>query len=341
MKWEFYKNAKFTCPECGEERFVRMINEKGELYPENVGRCDRENSCGYIYHASKWLKDNPNANQTKSAAEIVRKKRVIDGFYSFSVGLYDQLRDDAFHSNKKYLGWDSKYVCEFSQYLIYELHFTQDYIEDKMNEYRMYEKLELYYEKPYDMNLKSRTSLVYYYLSVNNDIRAIEKIYYNGFKRSKYIPNDILNKQLSNWGKFDIETTEINWCLFGEHLIKKYPDKPIIVTEGVKTAFGMALFFPEYNWLATGSANRLIHLNFDTKHKVYFLPDAGFVKGKSYAQKWKEKINKMYGVKFQYSVYDFNYDCSTEEIDDGVDILDLQIKEPERANEIILNLFKG
>ena len=152
-----------------------------------------------------------------------------------------------------------------------------------------------------------------------------------------------LNKEYNHWGvnrkTYDIDTTEINWCLFGEHLICDHPEKPVIVVEGVKTAFGMALYYPEYNWVATGSSNRLIHLNFTTKHKVLLLPDAGLTHGKSYAEIWKGKIKKMYGIRFEYDIYEFNDDCSTEEISNGCDILDLQIKDPERAMNIICNIF--
>jgi hypothetical protein len=343
MKWEFYRHAKFECPDCHEHRFVRMINENGEFYPENVGRCDRENSCTYMYHASQWLKDNPNVDQIPRTIKTKPPvKRIINGYYSFDLRLYEQLKEDAIRYNKKYQSWDSKFVCEFSNYLIDVLHFTPDFIGEVMNKYKMYEKVELYYENFQESNevIKSRTSVVYYYISVNDDIRAIEQIYYNGFKRSKTLDNNILNKHLSNWGNFNVETTEINWCLFGEHLLKEIPDKPIIITEGVKTAFGMGLFYPEYNWLATGSSNRLVHLNFDTKQKVHFLPDAGFIKDKSYAQIWKDKVRKTYGVNFKYDIYEFNDDCSSDEIKSGCDILDLQIKEPERAKEIILNLLK-
>jgi hypothetical protein len=48
----------------------------------------------------------------------------------------------------------------------------------------------------------------------------------------------------------------------------------------------------------------------------------------------------MYGVRFPYSIYDFNYDCSTDEIKEGFDILDLQIIDPQRAKDTISNLFK-
>ena len=80
-------------------------------------------------------------------------------------------------------------------------------------------------------------------------------------------------------------------------------------------------------------------MNFETKQSVHFLPDAGFIKDKSYAQFWKEKVKKTYGVNFNYDIYEFNEDCTSDEIRSGCDILDLQMKDPERAKEIIMNLI--
>lgn len=344
MKWEFYNKEKFICPSCQEQRFVRMINENGEFYPENVGRCDRENSCTYIYHASQWLKDNPNANQIFNSGKVEQpKKQIIDGYYSFSEELWKVVKENDLHNSERNK-CDFKYTSEFKNFLINNLHFTPEYIDQKMNEYKMSDSTVICYKESVGLDLIGRSFVRYFYISYSKEIRAVEKIYYEGFKRSKERHNEILNKEFNNFGinqkSYNIDTTEINWCLFGEHLLNDHPEKQIIVVEGVKTAFGMALYYPEFNWLATGSSNRLIHLNFTTDHKVHFLPDAGFIKDKSYAQIWEDKIKKMYGVKFQYDIYEFNYDCSTDEIKNGFDILDLQIKDPERAQNIISALFK-
>lgn len=342
MKWEFYNKEKFKCPECGEYRFARMVNENGSFFPENVGRCDRENSCGYLYHASQWLKDNPNFQQVFDSGKVEQpKKQIITGYYSFTEELYNVIKGVKQKSSEKHKK-DFNYTSEFKDYLINNLSFTSEYVEQRMHEYRMVDSTSMSWVNLGTAQevLKGFTKVIYFYCASNNDIRAIEQIYYNGFKRNKYIPNEILNKEFKNWDNYNTETTEINWCLFGEHLVNEYPDKPIIITEGVKTAFGMALYFPQYNWLATGSSHRLIHLNFETKHKVHFLPDSGFVKDKSYAKIWHDKIKKMYGVRFPYSVYDFNYDCSTDEINEGFDILDMQIKDPQRASETLINLIQ-
>ncbi len=345
MKWLFYNKGKFECPNCHEKRFVRMINEKGEFYPENVGRCDRENSCGYMYHASQYLKDNPSLTSLTQFNRVNPPHRqIINGFFSFDINLFEIHREGKNRSNNHYLSWDSAYRKDFSEYLIKDLHFNPDFIDEMMNQYKIYEVVELYNDDPIRRDIfKNRTSVIYYYVSIKGDIRAIEKIYYNGFKRSKEIPNKILNKQYAefhqNKTREQVENLEIKWCLFGEHLVPKFTEKPIIVVEGVKTAFGMALYYPQINWLATGSSNRLIHLNFNTDHVVHFLPDAGFKKNKSYYQIWKETLKNMYGVNFRYDIFEFNDDCSSQEITNGDDILDVQLRDPERAHKIIMQIL--
>ena len=41
-------------------------------------------------------------------------------------------------------------------------------------------------------------------------------------------------------------------CLFGEHLLTRYPERIVALVEAEKTALIGAGFIPEYNWLATG-----------------------------------------------------------------------------------------
>ena len=52
------KSTKHTCPSCGEKRFVRYINnENNQFLSDKVGRCDREQSCGYHYTPKHYFND--------------------------------------------------------------------------------------------------------------------------------------------------------------------------------------------------------------------------------------------------------------------------------------------
>ena len=50
---------------------------------------------------------------------------------------------------------------------------------------------------------------------------------------------------------------ELTQCLFGEHLLKKYPEKPVCLVESEKTAIICACINPECVWLATGGKGQL------------------------------------------------------------------------------------
>lgn len=71
---------------------------------------------------------------------------------------------------------------------------------------------------------------------------------------------------------------ELKQCLFGEHLLTKYPDKPVALVESEKTAVIMSRIYPETLWLATGgsqgikSDERLAPLH---GRKVLLIPDNG------------------------------------------------------------------
>lgn len=62
QKYAAGKNTKQTCPQCGKKRcFVRYVDEEGEIgFPDYVGRCDHEDSCGYHYTPKDFFRDNPD-----------------------------------------------------------------------------------------------------------------------------------------------------------------------------------------------------------------------------------------------------------------------------------------
>ena len=78
-------------------------------------------------------------------------------------------------------------------------------------------------------------------------------------------------------------------CLFGEHLLRLYPEKIIALVESEKNALIGSAVFPEYNWLATGCKGGL---NMDklkvlSGRTVVLFPDVdGF-------NAWSEKAKQM------------------------------------------------
>lgn len=71
---------------------------------------------------------------------------------------------------------------------------------------------------------------------------------------------------------------ELQQCLFGEHLLRRYPKKVVVLVESEKTAVIMSRIFRQYLWLATGgsqgikSEDRIAVLG---GRKVALFPDNG------------------------------------------------------------------
>ena len=127
-------------------------------------------------------------------------------------------------------------------------------------------------------------------------------------KRKGILPND--------W--------ELTQCLFGEHLIKKYPQKPIMLVESEKTAIIMTCYHPCFNWLATGGLQNL------KAEKIYPIRKSNIIAYpdlKCY-ELWKdkaEKINNEIGSNILVSHY-LEEVATPEQKELGLDIADLYLE---------------
>ena len=67
---------------------------------------------------------------------------------------------------------------------------------------------------------------------------------------------------------------QITQCLFGEHLLQKYPDKTVALVESEKTAIICSALMPEYLWLATGGKSQFNQrLTVLKSRKIIAFPD--------------------------------------------------------------------
>lgn len=110
-------------------------------------------------------------------------------------------------------------------------------------------------------------------------------------------------------------------CLFGEHLIPKYPNTLVILVESPKNAILGAITFPNAVWVATGSKNQLKRevLRPLQGRNIIVIPDRDAI------EKWKDEIAKMTDIA-NFTVSDF---CEKHAIldDPKCDIADILIAE--------------
>ena len=114
---------------------------------------------------------------------------------------------------------------------------------------------------------------------------------------------------------------ELTQCLFGEHLLKRYPFRPVALVESEKTAVICSSFWPEYIWLATGGKSQLNdRLQVLKGRRVVAFPDVdGYLE-------WKEKLSRVRGLDIVVSDV-LEKEATFEERANHVDIADLLIRQ--------------
>ena len=98
-------------------------------------------------------------------------------------------------------------------------------------------------------------------------------------------------------------------CLFGEHLLKMYPDKVVALVESEKSALIASGVYPEYIWLATGGKSQLSidKLKVLKGRTVIMFPD---VDGYEY---WKNKAKDVEAIGCKVVVSDLLENNATNE----------------------------
>ena len=283
-----HKQAKHVCPDCHKRSFVRFLDTKtGNYIPEKYGKCDHESKCGYYLSPYKdgysaktqneeWEERNSKPQYTRP---LTKKSKSIT--YVPEYILKGTLKDYANNT--------------FIQNLLNNVQYPISYerIEKVISQYYLGTISKGY--------LTSGTTLPF--IDFNGNIRVIQaKIFDNNNNTTKTGNiHSILDKHYGDnkpeWLKQYLNNHGFFTCLFGEHLLKKYPNNSIALVEAPKTAIYGTLYFgfpdnpSNLLWLAVYNISAL---NYERckildGRKVILFPDLS-KSGKAYSL-WKEKAN--------------------------------------------------
>lgn len=255
LKYTLQKTSKkYQCPSCGHKnKFTRYIdNDTKELLPDHVGRCDRENNCGYHYTPKKYFEETKHErqhtnqfNRPYTRIKKIEPKKPID-----------YLPEDIL--DKSTLNWEQN---NFSQFLIQSFG------------YEVAEKISGLYLLGNSKRWKGSTC--FWYVDVDFNIRQAKVMHYTlgpgTINRTKshqlaYKWSDTSNsyfedinhsEKIFKAGKKILNNQEANLldCFFGEHLLKLFPNKQIAIVESEKSAIICSIYYPKYLWIATGGVN--------------------------------------------------------------------------------------
>ena len=294
------KASRYTCPQCGRPHcFTPYVDDDENIIGEEYGRCDHESSCGYVKYPpsqdESWRQPPGWLSKPKKTSKPLRKPNPEpEGDVST---LPMEVVQKTVRTNP------------LSAFLLF---LTKLFDTDTI----------LRVIADYLIGVTKAGDVIFYQFDIKGRCRTGKVMKYNpedGHRiKDEAQPGRItwvhtlLKKQLP-------EKWELKQCLFGEHLLAKYPDKPVVLVEAEKTAIIGAAVMPECNWLATGGKGQLNdRVDVLEGRKVVAFPDSDAY------DTWKEKVAERPWLTIHVSDYILRK-ATPEQKAAGADVADILI----------------
>ncbi len=303
-------STRHTCPACNGKRcFTLYVDETGEPLASSVGRCDHESSCGYHYTPSQFFADNPDAS-----------KDWRDNFMTSAVRIPKPQQPKqkplcTIPSSILERSINPLIPSDFTRFLISL--FGQEKTAELVTTYRL--------------GVTKSRNVIFFQIDFKGRCRTGKIMKYNP-ETGKRIKDEKTSGKV-NWVHSLMKKNnelppdwELTQCLFGEHLLKDNPGKPIALVESEKTAVICSAASPQYIWLATGGKSQLnSRLEVLKGRQIIAFPDID-----GYEQ-WKEKLSDLKG--YTIKVSDYLETIATDELRAAhIDIADIYIEEIKNLN---------
>jgi hypothetical protein len=307
--------SRHTCRACNSRNcFVRYVDENGEYLSDDVGRCNRESKCGYHYKPKQFFADNPSLKSAKT------KKRGTPT-YAFAVKNGSQVEYKRAAATKP----------DF---------IAPEHLAPTIGHYDQNSFVQFLFDLFPDCSDEIQSVLKMYFVGTYENYTCFPQIdRLNRVCKAKLIRfNPATGKRLK--GDYDTsslpaklklkESFQYKQIFFGEHLLTRFPDKPIAVCEAEKTAIIGSLCFPEFIWLGSNSktwlkVERLKRLG---TRQIILYPDAdGFDQWQAVAREAQRQ-----GSTVKVSNLIENH-ATDEQKKDGYDLADYLVNQQRQINQ--------
>lgn len=308
-------SKKHLCPDCNKKTYVLYIDtETGDHLPEQYGRCDRESKCSYHlnpylngYTKMIWEQEQKVTGVTKVTVPKTKyfrtqpKPQPTPEPVFFDFGTFKQtLQPERYEKNT------------FIQNLFYRVQFPFDAKEiEKI--------IALYYLGTIASGYRAGAN-TFPFIDIKGNVRTIQVKQFDNENHTT--GTDFLhsiiekhhtrnNEPLPEWLEAYLKQDKRVSCLFGSHLLSKFPQNPVALVEAPKTAIYGSLYFgfPEQPenliWLAVynKSSFSFDKLKVLQGRFVYVFPDLS--KDSSTFKEWeakaKEYESRLPGTRFIFS----------------------------------------
>jgi len=322
---EKYKGSasRHACPACGRaKKFSRYIDtDTGRYIADTVGRCDRESSCGYHLKPREHFEANGDGWKPDISRQGRSRENGSQAIYAARKTSQTDKRP-GFIEKRHLIASIRNYERNgFVQFLLKLFAFDAEAVIAAV--------------KKYHIGTGRNGETIYWQIDREHRIRTGKLITYDAAtgKRRKDVSPNWIHSKLKQAGQIP-ETFEVRQCVFGEHLLAKYPERAIAIVEAEKTAVIASIckaVFPDFVWLASGGLSNLKTESLSRIAKgrrVLLFPDAnGF-------DKWQSIASDARNAGIAVNVSDLLERLATsEQKRDGLDLADYLIAEQQKRND--------
>ncbi|MHA8070263.1 DUF6371 domain-containing protein [Aquirufa ecclesiirivi] len=254
-------SRKYLCPKCGKKKLVRYVNSiTGELEGSEFGRCDREVSCGYSLYPKlenvEFSKIERSLTIRRGNSNHIKTQKQV--FIPW----------ETLHST--FLGYNE---CSFFTFL------SKKGIPDELLE----KVIEMYYLGTIQTGYLSG-ALSIPFINEEDNIAFVQVKMFNESNNTikTNALHTLLNRNSGNDWVNEYEKNEQKvTCFFGSHLLKRYPNSPVVLVEAPKTAIYGACYYGvpksenDFLWLAVYNKSSLTEDKFKILEgrKILLIPD--------------------------------------------------------------------
>lgn len=237
---------RVICPKCGKKTFSLFLdNATNEPISDSCGRCNRENSCGWIYTPKDYYRDHGVINDAKGQWE--QPRRVVPAleppasYIDLDIMTKTLVRDSSNNNFVNYLRTLARL---------------------KFNTAESERKVATAIGKMFIGTAKTG-DVLFWQCDQFHNVHAGKIMKYDpdghrhknpdGDKKDKgfsWVHNYLLKKGI-------VHEFNLKQCLFGLHQLAWDQATPAAIVESEKTALVGTIFLPEYIWLATGGSHNL------------------------------------------------------------------------------------
>lgn len=328
-KLEKYKGtrSRYICPSCGRKnQFARYIDDSGEYVGEEVGRCNRESSCGYHLTPKEHF-DRLGVRRSfpEQANRMNRENKMSDLNTVNRMNSVNTMNAaNSFEQVEQFETIDNSFVVRSlehnakNRFLIFLSSFIEtEYIFEMARRYFIGATKDgktVFWQL--DQKGRARTGKIISYLETTGkrDKKTNPNWVHYELKRHKLLP----------------ESFQHQLCFFGEHLLRTNPSKPVAIVEAEKTACVASIFIDDFIWLATGGKSYLKadKLRRFRNRKIVLFPDAdGF-------ELWEREAADARAMKLNVTTSRMIEDAATsEEKKNGFDLADYLIRGEIKARQ--------